>query len=149
MNGNNEADLTALYNVLAKAGRLLAPDGIRMKALVQGAELIRDKALSLLGQTEGGRRILASNGGAVRLRRDRKGGAVKVSATQKDDWRMPWMANGTGARDTRGAGPVIRKPAHRGMMQRPKGRFVERAAETETAAAIAAVEKAIDDFMDS
>lgn len=142
-----DVDLLDIFRYLRHMSQLYMTEGNRMKAIRIGADMIRKKALDLLQSDESGRKVYDSNKGAIRLRANKDKSYIKVSGTGKDDWRMPWLANGTGARDTTGNGPVIKVKAHRGMMQKPKGKYIPKAVASEGTAVIDTIKKWYEDYI--
>lgn len=129
--------------------KLCLTDGPRMKALREGAKMIRDTAFNLLkSDGEPGRKLAQRNPGAIRLRMNKNESYIQVSGTQRDDKLMPWFANGTDARDTD-------KGKHRGRMWKAKkttppphkGKYIETAVKEVGTAAIEETKKWFEDYI--
>lgn len=136
-----------IHRYLRHMEQLYMFDSQRMKAIRNAAAVIKNKAIELLVSDESGRKVYDSNPGAIRLRANKDKSYIKISGTGKDDWRMPWLTNGTGARDTKGDGPIIKKPAHRGMMRKPRGKYIERAVSSVGTEVIDVLIKWFDDYI--
>lgn len=149
--GNSANDFNVnmlnIHRFLRHMEQLYMTESGRMKAIRNAVAVIKNKAVELLQSDEAGRKVYQENPGAIRIRTNKAKSYMKVSGTGRDDWRMPWLANGTGYRDTKGNGPVIKKPAHRGAMKKPKGRYIERAVNATGTEVIDVLKKWFEDYI--
>lgn len=112
-----DADFADLFRCLKRIQRL--GDGLdneEIKEVYQIFKNLTKQAKSNFQSTATGAKILSENKNAIRLRKNKDNSYFRISATRRDDWRMPWVMNGTDYRYTDGEGPVIMKSAYRGKM---------------------------------
>lgn len=115
------------------AEKLTVPGGVNLRGAASAMSVLKDKAMEYLVESEGGRKLAARKPGKyspIWVKKEPKRGTVAVTARQNlkhNDRLMHWLVNGTGPRDTKGKGPIIKKPAHRGVMKIPRGKYIERA----------------------